>query len=69
MTRRLWLAAGVLTLWLHPASAYNESFCAPLDKAIDRLGDNGEVLIAWYVDGEIVKGFFGDAELLGAPRP
>lgn len=59
---RPWLLAGIAACVLHPlpAQAYPDSFCAPIGTAVARLGEQGETLIAWYRDGDMIKGLFGD---------
>jgi hypothetical protein len=55
----------ILAAWLcttAPAAAYTQSFCAPLEQATALLAENGEYLIAYYRDGEVVKGLFGSRE-------
>lgn len=61
---KLWFLAGIAACVLQPATAfaYSGSFCAPLEKATAILSEQGEYLIAWYRDGEIVKGLFGDRQ-------
>jgi hypothetical protein len=61
---KTWFLAGVAALALHPAhaEAYPQSFCAPVERATEILAEHGEHLIAYYRDGEIVKGLFGDRE-------
>lgn len=61
---KAWFLFGVAALALQPAAAhaYPQSFCAPLAKATEILRENGEQLIAWYRDGEMNKGLFGDSQ-------
>jgi hypothetical protein len=61
---RPWFLAGIAACALQPAhaQAYPQSFCAPLERATEMLAEQGEHLIAWYRDGEIVKGLFGDRQ-------
>jgi hypothetical protein len=61
---RAWFLPAVAAALLQatPAIAYPQSFCAPLERATEMLAEQGEHLIAWYRDGEIVKGLFGDRQ-------
>lgn len=54
------LLIGWLCLAANPAEAMNESFCAPFDTAVQKLAEAGEDVIAFYRDGDFVKGLFGD---------
>jgi len=59
-----WFLAGIAACVLQPAhaQAYPQSFCAPLERATEILSEQGEHLIAWYRDGDVVKGLFGDRQ-------
>lgn len=59
-----WFLAALAAALLQPAHAhaYPDSFCASLETATERLAENGELIVAWYRDGEVIKGLFGDRQ-------
>lgn len=62
MTRWFLPAVAAALLQATPARAYPESFCASLETATERLAEHGELIIAWYRDGDVIKGLFGDRQ-------